>query len=112
MEFNKVVVTGIGALTPVGNNLESFWTGLKAGISGACPITKFDTEPFKTKFACELKDFDILDHLDKKVARRMDPYTHYALVASDQALTHYFTASPTVAMVSACSSGIWRSGQE
>jgi len=88
MEFNKVVVTGIGALTPVGNNLESFWTGLKAGISGACPITKFDTEPFKTKFACELKDFDILDHLDKKVARRMDPYTHYALVASDQALTH------------------------
>jgi len=88
MEFNKVVVTGIGALTPIGNNLEAFWNGLKSGVSGACPITKFDTEPFKTKFACELKDFDVLDHIDRKEARRMDPYTHYALVASEEAITH------------------------
>ncbi|MCP4121196.1 MAG: beta-ketoacyl-ACP synthase II [Bacteroidetes bacterium] len=88
MEFNKVVVTGIGALTPVGNNLEAFWSGLKSGVSGACPITKFDTEPFKTKFACELKGFDVLDHIDRKEARRMDPYTHYALVASEEAIMH------------------------
>jgi len=88
MEFNKVVVTGIGALTPIGNNLEAFWNGLKSGVSGACPITKFDSEPFKTKFACELKDFDVLDHIDRKEARRMDPYTHYALVASEEAITH------------------------
>jgi 3-oxoacyl-[acyl-carrier-protein] synthase II len=88
MEFNKVVVTGIGALTPIGNNLREYWDGLQSGRSGAVPITKFDTAEFKTTFACELKDFDPLDHIDKKEARRMDPFTHYALVASEEAIGH------------------------
>ena len=86
MEYHKVVVTGIGALTPIGNTLSEYWDGLKSGRSGAVPITKFDTSEFKTKFAGELKGFDPLDHLDRKEARRMDPFTHYALVACDEAI--------------------------
>ena len=88
MEFNKVVVTGIGALTPIGNNLNEYWDGLKKGRSGAVPITRFDAAEFKTTFACELKDFDVLDHLDRKEARRMDPFAHYALVACEEAVNH------------------------
>ena len=65
MALKRVVVTGLGALTPIGNNLDEFWTGLIEGKSGAAPITYFDTEKFKTKFACELKNFDISLHLDK-----------------------------------------------
>jgi 3-oxoacyl-[acyl-carrier-protein] synthase II len=84
----KVVVTGIGALTPIGNTLEAYWDGLKNGRSGAVDITRFDASEFKTTFACELKGFDVQDHLDRKEARRMDPFAHYALVASEEAIRH------------------------
>jgi 3-oxoacyl-[acyl-carrier-protein] synthase II len=86
MELKRVVVTGIGALTPIGNNLEEYWKNLVMGVSGAAPITHFDTSEFKTKFACELKNFDITQHLDRKEARRMDPFTQYAMVAADEAI--------------------------
>ena len=72
-KLRRVVVTGMGALTPLGQSVQTFWEAMKSGESGAGPITHFDTEDFKTKFACELKNFDILDHLDSKSARRMDP---------------------------------------
>ncbi|MDX1470745.1 MAG: beta-ketoacyl-ACP synthase II [Flavobacteriaceae bacterium] len=86
MELRRVVVTGLGALTPIGNTLDEYWEGLKSGKSGAAPITYFDTEKFKTQFACELKDFDPLEHLDRKEARKMDRFTQYAMVASDEAI--------------------------
>ena len=86
MELRRVVVTGLGALTPIGNNLEEYWQGLKNGKSGAAPITYFDSEKFKTQFACELKNFDPLEHLDRKEARKMDRFTQYAMVASDEAI--------------------------
>lgn len=86
MELKRVVVTGIGALTPIGNNLQEYWKNLVMGVSGAAPITHFDTSEFKTKFACELKNFDITQHLDRKEARRMDPFTQYAIVAADEAI--------------------------
>ena len=86
--MNRVVVTGMGALTPIGNNLDSFWTNLLAGKSGAGPITKFDAEKFKTQFACELKDFNLEDHIPRSEARRYDPFTSYALVAVEEALTN------------------------
>lgn len=85
---HRVVVTGMGALTPIGNDLNDYWEGLRSGKSGAGPITKFDTSDFKTTFACEVVDFDPLDHIDRKEARRMDPYAHYALVASQEAIGH------------------------
>ncbi|MCT4560134.1 MAG: beta-ketoacyl-ACP synthase II [Crocinitomicaceae bacterium] len=84
--MNRVVVTGMGALTPIGNNLETFWKNLKDGVSGAGPITKFDTEKFKTKFACELKDFDLKEHFHVKELRQYDPFSLYALVAVDEAV--------------------------
>ncbi len=87
MELKRVVVTGMGALTPIGNTLSEYWDGLISGKSGAGPITKFDTTHFKTKFACEIKNFDILDFIDRKEARRMDPYTQYAIVTSNEAIT-------------------------
>tara|TARA_B100000768_G_scaffold16351_1_gene14969 strand:- start:661 stop:1914 length:1254 start_codon:yes stop_codon:yes gene_type:complete len=86
MELKRVVVTGLGALTPIGNNIDEFWNNLIIGKSGAAPITYFDTEKFKTKFACELKDFNVLDFLDRKEARKMDRFTQYAMVASEQAI--------------------------
>jgi 3-oxoacyl-[acyl-carrier-protein] synthase II len=86
MELKRVVVTGLGALTPIGNNIEEFWNNLIIGKSGAAPITYFDTEKFKTKFACELKGFNVLDFLDRKEARKMDRFTQYAMVASEQAI--------------------------
>jgi 3-oxoacyl-[acyl-carrier-protein] synthase II len=85
MGFKRVVVTGIGALTPIGNTAEEFWNGLANGVSGAAPITKFDTEKFKTKFACEVKGFNPTDYLDRKEARRMDLCSIYALFTSDEA---------------------------
>lgn len=85
MQLNRVVVTGIGALTPLGNTPEAFWDGLVNGVSGAAPITLFDAEKFKTKFACELKGFDPLDFLERKAIRKMDRSTIMALVAADQA---------------------------
>ena len=87
MALKRVVVTGLGALTPIGNNLEEFWKGLIEGKSGASPITYFDTEKFKTKFACELKGFDISDYLDRKQQRKMDRFTQYGMVSTDEAIT-------------------------
>ena len=86
MEIKRVVVTGLGALTPIGNNIEDFWNGLVSGVSGAAPITYFDTTKFKTRFACELKNFDITQFFDRKEARKMDRFTQYAMVAADEAI--------------------------
>ena len=86
MELKRVVVTGIGALTPVGNNLNDYWNGLTNGVSGADLITLFDASKFKTKFACELKNFDPLNHMDRKEARKIDRFTQLALAASDEAV--------------------------
>ncbi|MEJ6505942.1 MAG: beta-ketoacyl-ACP synthase II [Crocinitomicaceae bacterium] len=84
--MRRVVITGLGALTPIGEDVDSFWDGLKSGKSGAAPITKFNTEKFKAKFACELKNYDALDFFDRKEVRKYDPFSQYALVASDQAI--------------------------
>ncbi|WP_136466479.1 beta-ketoacyl-ACP synthase II [Flagellimonas onchidii] len=86
MQLKRVVVTGMGALTPIGNNLEAYWEGLKNGKSGCAPITYFDTEKFKTKFACELKGYNAQDFFDRKEARKLDPFAQYALVSSDEAI--------------------------
>ncbi len=86
MQIKRVVVTGLGALTPIGNNIESYWSGLVNGVSGAAPITYFDATKFKTRFACELKDFKATDYIDRKEARKMDRFTQYAMVASDEAI--------------------------
>ena len=86
MELKRVVVTGLGALTPIGNNIEQYWNGLINGVSGAAPINCFDATKFKTRFACELKNFNALDFLDRKEARKMDKFTQYAMVASDEAI--------------------------
>jgi 3-oxoacyl-[acyl-carrier-protein] synthase II len=86
MELKRVVVTGLGALTPIGNNIEEYWDGLINGVSGAAPITHFDATKFKTRFACELKNFEVTDFIHRKEARRMDKFTQYAMVASDEAI--------------------------
>ncbi|WP_375237787.1 beta-ketoacyl-ACP synthase II [Aurantibacter sp.] len=86
MELKRVVVTGLGALTPIGNTKDEYWNALLEGKSGAAPITYFDTEHFKTKFACELKDFNVTDFINRKDARKMDRFTQYAMVASDEAI--------------------------
>ncbi|MDG1385441.1 MAG: beta-ketoacyl-ACP synthase II [Flavobacteriaceae bacterium] len=86
MTPRRVVVTGLGALTPIGNTLPEFWEGLVSGKSGAAPITYFDPAEFKTKFACELKNFNILDFMDRKEARKQDRFTQYALVATQEAI--------------------------
>jgi len=86
MELKRVVVTGLGALTPIGNNVEDYWKGLINGVSGAAPITHFDTSKFKTRFACEIKNFNVTDFIDRKEARRMDKFTQYAMIASDEAI--------------------------
>ena len=87
MELKRVVVTGLGALTPIGNTKDEYWDALIKGRSGAAPITYFDTEKFKTKFACELKNFTATDFIDRKAARKMDKFTQYAMVASDEAIS-------------------------
>ena len=86
MELKRVVVTGLGALTPLGNTVEDYWNGLVNGVSGADMITLFDASKFRTKFACEVKNFDPFQFLDKKEARKIDRFTQLALVASDQAM--------------------------
>ncbi|WP_347373536.1 beta-ketoacyl-ACP synthase II [Aequorivita sp. Q41] len=86
MELKRVVVTGLGALTPIGNNINEYWEALISGKSGCAPITYFDTEKFKTKFACELKNFNAEDHFDRKEARKLDRFAQYALVSSDEAI--------------------------
>ncbi len=86
MKSRRVVVTGIGAITPIGNNLQEYWESLKAGVSGAAPITLFDTTNFKTKFACEVKNFEVTDFIDRKEARKLDKFSQYAVIVSDEAL--------------------------
>ena len=87
MEQKRVVVTGLGALTPLGNSVKEFWTNLVDGKSGAAPITRFDSTKFKTRFACEVKHFDPLNHFEKPEIRKMDPFAQYAVVTSEEALT-------------------------
>jgi 3-oxoacyl-[acyl-carrier-protein] synthase II len=86
MEFKRVVVTGMGALTPLGNTVDDYWNGLVNGVSGAAPITQFDASKFRTRFACEVKNFEPTNFLDKKEARKIDRFSQFALVASDQAM--------------------------
>ena len=86
MDPRRVVVTGLGALTPIGNTLSEYWESLIAGESGADYITYFDSTSFKTQFACELKNFDALDHMDRKESRKYDRFAQYALVSTAEAL--------------------------
>lgn len=86
MELKRVVVTGLGALTPIGNNLSEYWEGLKNGKSGAAPIKQFDASLFKTHFACEVKDFEVTDHMDRKEARKLDQFSQYAIVSAREAV--------------------------
>src|SRR5882757_7564067 len=87
MQLNRVVVTGIGAITPLGNDLQQYWAGLVNGVSGADFITQFDAEKFKTRFACEVKGFDPVQYLEsRKEARKIDRFTQFSLVVSDQAM--------------------------
>ena len=86
MELKRVVVTGLGAVTPIGNDVQSFWQGLVNGTSGAADITKFDATNFKTQFACEVKDFDVSQFLHRKESRKMDLFAQYAIACSDEAL--------------------------
>ncbi len=86
MELKRVVVTGLGALTPIGNTVEEYWEGLKNGVSGANPITHFDPTLFKTQFACEIKNFDVNEFIPRQDARKMDLFTQYALVVAEQAV--------------------------
>ncbi|NND76709.1 MAG: beta-ketoacyl-ACP synthase II [Flavobacteriales bacterium] len=86
MELKRVVVTGLGALTPIGNTVTEYWENLAKGKSGAAPITRFDASKFKTQFACEVKGFDVNEYLHRKEARKMDAFSHYAMFVSDQAI--------------------------
>lgn len=86
MQLKRVVITGLGALTPIGNNVTEYWKNLEKGVSGAAPITHFDASKFKTQFACEVKNFNPTDYLDRKEARKQDPYTQYAMVATAEAM--------------------------
>lgn len=86
MELKRVVITGLGALTPIGNTVDEYWESLKNGKSGAAPITQFDASKFKTQFACEIKNFDIKDHIDRKEARKLDQFSQYAMVSSSEAM--------------------------
>ena len=87
MQLKRVVVTGLGALTPIGNTKDEYWEGLRTGKSGSAPITYFDTEKFKTKFACELKGYNPLDFFDRKEARKLDRFAQYAMVSSNEAIS-------------------------
>ncbi|MEJ6583065.1 MAG: beta-ketoacyl-ACP synthase II [Crocinitomicaceae bacterium] len=86
MELKRVVVTGLGALTPIGNNLSEYWEALKSGKSGAAPITRYDASLFKTQFACELKGFNVEEHMDRKESRKLDPFAQYAMVSATEAM--------------------------
>ncbi|HZI69325.1 MAG TPA: beta-ketoacyl synthase N-terminal-like domain-containing protein, partial [Hanamia sp.] len=86
MELKRVVVTGLGAITPLGKNVPEYWEGLTSGVSGADYIQQFDCTKFKTRFACEVKDFEPTDYLERKEARKLDRFTQFALVASDEAV--------------------------
>jgi 3-oxoacyl-[acyl-carrier-protein] synthase II len=86
MNLKRVVVTGLGALTPIGNNVKEFWESLSKGVSGAAPITRFNAEKSKTKFACEVKNYNAENYFEKKEARKMDPFTQYAVIAAEEAI--------------------------
>jgi len=86
MNPRRVVITGLGAVTPLGNSVEQYWQGLSKGVSGAVPITRFDASKFKTRFACEVKDFDIKQYIEHKEARKMDIFQHYAMAVAEQAI--------------------------
>ncbi|MEE9362364.1 MAG: beta-ketoacyl-ACP synthase II [Cellulophaga sp.] len=86
MQLKRVVVTGLGALTPIGNNIEEYWNALVSGKSGCAPVTYYDVEKFKTKFACELKNYDPENYFNRKEARKLDRFAQYALIASDEAI--------------------------
>ncbi len=104
----RVVVTGLGAITPLGNNVHEFWNQLIAGKSGAGLITKFNTEKFKTKFACEIKGFDPLQHFERNEVKKLDPFAQYALVTAKEAIedAHLMQSNPDVTKVGV----IWGSG--
>jgi len=106
--MRRVVVTGLGALTPLGNNVQEYWNGLVNGVSGSDWITHFNAEKFKTRFACEVKDFNPLDHFDRKEARKLDPYAQYAMIAAHEA---YLDAGLDAANIDKDRAGIiWASG--
>lgn len=88
MELKRVVVTGIGTISPLGNNLQDTWEAMKSGKSGAAPITRFDASKFKTHFACEVKDYDVKNYFDRKEARKLDLYSQFALISADEAIKH------------------------
>lgn len=108
MQLKRVVVTGMGALTPLGNSLEAYWEGLISGRSGAAPITQFDATLFKTQFACELKGFNVEEHMDKKEARKLDQFSQYAMVSSTEAMADsgLMEANPNLDRIGV----IWGSG--
>ena len=86
MSFKRVVITGIGAITPLGKDVPTFWSNLVAGVSGAAPITRFDAEKFRTRFACEVKGFDVTEYIPRQEARKMDTFTQFAVIAADEAM--------------------------
>jgi 3-oxoacyl-[acyl-carrier-protein] synthase II len=86
MEFKRVVITGIGAITPIGNNVQEYWKNLMDGVSGCNMITHFDASKFKTRFACEVKDFNPTDHFDRKEARKLDRFAQFAMIVAEQAI--------------------------
>lgn len=86
MNLKRVVVTGLGAITPLGNTVEELWDSLINGVSGAAGITRFDASKFKTQIACEIKGYDPANYFDRKESRKIDPYTQYAMIAADQAI--------------------------
>ncbi len=96
MASKRVVVTGLGALTPIGNNVSEYWAALSKGVSGAAPITRFDVSKFKTHFACEVKNFDPLQFIDKKEVRRLDPFVQYALATSQEAVDDSGISNETI----------------
>ena len=88
MELKRVVVTGMGAFTPIGKTVEEFWQNLTNGVSGANKITRFDASRFKTQFACEIKNYDPGLYFDRKEAKKLDAYAQYAIIAADEAIKH------------------------
>lgn len=108
MELKRVVVTGLGALTPIGNTLEEYWNNLLAGKSGAAPIQQFDASKFKTQFACEIKNFNVEDFIDRKEARKLDQFSQYAMVSASEAMadSQLMNSDPNVDRIGV----IWGSG--
>ena len=101
MNLKRVVVTGLGALTPIGNNISEYWNSLLAGVSGAGPITRFDASKLKTHFACEVKGFQPADHFDRKEARKYDLYSQFAIVAAREAIKDANLALVSVSLIPA-----------